>query len=205
MIRFTFGRLLKLAILSAILICTASATTNDLTAHFLDVGQSDSILLQFNGKNVTDSRHLKLMVAEAKPDSTVPVKILRDGSSKTIEVTVRQLPGTEQLARAETPNGGDSGTLNGVGVESLNAQSRQQFQVPEKVKGAVVTEVRPDSAAAEAGLQPGDVIEEIDRHPVANADEAVHLTEKAKDKHTLLRIWRNGGSHYLVVDESKLG
>jgi competence protein ComEC len=52
MIRSTFGRLLKLAILSAILICTASATTNDLTAHFLDVGQGDSILLQFNGKNV---------------------------------------------------------------------------------------------------------------------------------------------------------
>src|SRR5512135_3617368 len=68
------------------------------------------VVVQFNGKNVTDSRHLKLMVAEAKPDSTVPVKILRDGSSKTIEVTVRQLPGTEQLARAETPNGGDSGT-----------------------------------------------------------------------------------------------
>jgi serine protease Do len=90
-------------------------------------------------------------------------------------------------------------------VESLNAQSRQQFQVPEKIKGAVVTEIRPDSAAAEAGLQPGDVIEEINRHPVANADEAVHLTEKAKDKHTLLRIWRNGGSHYLVVDISKLG
>ena len=142
------------------------------------------------------------MVAEVKPGSTVPVKILREGSSKTIDVTVKQLPGTEQLASNEPSNSGDSGTLNGVGVESLNGQSRQQFQVPEKVKGAVVTEVRPDSAAAEAGLQPGDVIEEINRHPIANADQAVRLTENAKDKHTLLRIWRNGGSHYLVVEES---
>jgi serine protease Do len=160
------------------------------------------VVVQFNGKNVTDSRHLKLMVAEAKPGSSVPVKILREGASKTIDVTVKQLPGTEQLASSEPSNNGESGTLNGVGVESLNRQSRQQFQVPDKIKGAVVTEVRPDSPAAEAGLQPGDVIEEINRHPIANADQAVRLTENAKDKHTLLRIWRDGGSHYLVVDEN---
>ena len=161
------------------------------------------MVLQFNGKNVADSRHLKLMVAETKPDSTVPVKILRDGSTKTIEVTVKQLPDTEQLAKAETPNGVSTGTLNGVGVESLNGQIRQQFHLPDNVKGAVVTEVRPDSAAAEAGLKPGDVIEEINRHPVKSADDAVRLTENAKDKHTLVRVWENGGSHYVVVDESK--
>lgn len=160
------------------------------------------VVLEFNGKRVTDSRHLKLIVAETKPDSTVPVKILRDASTKTIEVTVKQLPGTEQLARAETPNGRDAGTLNGVGVESLNGQTRQQFHVPDNVKGAVVTEVRPDSAAAEAGLKPGDVIEEINRHPVKSADDAVRLTENAKDKHTLVRVWENGGSHYVVVDET---
>ena len=161
------------------------------------------VVLQFNGKNVTDSRRLKLMVAETKPNSTVPVKVLRDGANKTIEVAVKQLPDTEQLAKAETPNGRESGTLNGVGVESLNGQIRQQFHLPDNVKGAVVTEVRPGSAAAEAGLKPGDVIEEIDRHPVSSAYDAVRLTQNAKDKHTLVRVWENGGSHYVVVDESK--
>jgi serine protease Do len=161
------------------------------------------VVLQFNGKNVTDSRRLKLMVAETKPNSTVPVRILRDGVNKTIEVTVKQLPDTEQLAQAETPNNRESGTLNGVGVESLNGQIRQQFHLPDNVKGAVVTEVRPGSAAAEAGLKPGDVIEEINRHPVKSADDAVRLTQNAKDKHTLVRVWENGGSHYVVVDESK--
>jgi len=64
-----------------------------------------------------------------------------------------------------------------------------------------VTDVAPDSAAHEAGLRPGDVIQEINRKPVSSADEAVKLTENAKSKKTLLRVWSQGGSHFVVVDE----
>ena len=131
------------------------------------------------------------------------MKILRDGSSKTLQVTVKELPGPEPLAKADTQTGEDTGTLNGVTVSDLDSRARRQFDVPEKVHGVVVTEVKPDSAAAEAGLKPGDVIQEINRQPVKSADEAEHLTEKAKDKTTLLRIWRNGASHYIVVDENE--
>ena len=99
----------------------------------------------------------------------------------------------------------DTGTLNGVTVSDLDQQTRQQLKVPENVKGVVVTEVQPDSPAAEAGLKPGDVIQEINRQPVKTAEEAVRLTENPKDKITLLRVWSNGGSHYVVVDESKAG
>jgi hypothetical protein len=52
-------------------------------------------------------------------------------------------------------------------------------------------------------LKEGDVIEQINKHPVSNAEEAIKLTEIAKDKKTLLLVWSNGGSHYLVVDETK--
>jgi serine protease Do len=160
------------------------------------------VVLDFNGKAVTDSRHLQLTVAETKPGSNVPVKVWRDGSTKTLEVTVKQLPGTEQLAQNNTDNSKDTGTLNGVGVSNVDPQIRQQYNLPDTVKGAVITEVKPDSAAAEAGLRPGDVIEAINHHPVKNAEDAVRLTEHAKDKHTLVRVWENGGSHYVVVDES---
>jgi serine protease Do len=163
------------------------------------------VVREYNGKKVSDSRRLRLAVGDTKPGTTVPVKILRDGASKTLEVTVQQLPGSEQLAQNNTPQSKDNGTLNGVAVSDLDQQTRQELKVPESVKGVVITEVQPDSPAAEAGLKQGDVIQEINRHPVKTADEAVKLTENTKDKVSLLRIWSNGGSHYVVVDESKAG
>ena len=166
--------------------------------------KSGDLLVEFNGKKVTDSRHLKLEVARTQPGQTVPVKILREGTPKTLEVAVKTMPGTQNLAKAENDSH-ETGTLNGVGVTDLDGRARQQLELPQTVKGAVVTEVKPDSAAAEAGLKPGDVIQEINRKPVKNAEEAVRLTENASDKTTLLRVWRNGGSRFVVVDESKAG
>lgn len=167
--------------------------------------KSGDLIQEFNGKKVTDSRHLKLEVATTRPGNSVPVKILRDGESKTLDVRVRELPGTEHLARNDNGQPDDTGTLNGVAVADLDGNVRQQFALPGTVKGAVVTQVEPNSASAEAGLRPGDVIQEINRKPVRTADEAVRMTEKTTDKTTLLRIWRDGGSRYLVVDESNAG
>ena len=161
------------------------------------------VVLEYNGKKVVDSRRLKLAVGETKPGTTVPVKVLRDGDTKTLNITVQELPGGDKLAQNGSSSTADNGTLNGVTVADLDAQARQEFRIPEKVKGVIVTEVQEDSAAAEAGLKPGDVILEINRHPVKNAEEAVRMTEETKEKVTLLRIWSNGGSRFVVVDESK--
>jgi serine protease Do len=163
--------------------------------------RSGDVIQRFNSHAVTDSRQLQLEVAETKPGSTVPVEIVRDGSMKTLDVTVKQLPGKEDLAD-NNASSNDTGTLNGVEVSDLNDQARDQFHVPANVKGAVVTQVDPGSASAEAGLKAGDVIQEINHRPVSDADEAVKLTEKTDNKHTLVRVWENGGSHYVVVDES---
>jgi len=167
--------------------------------------KSGDVIIEFNEKKVSDSRHLKLEVARTKPGETVSVKILRDGATKTLDVTVKELPGTEQLAKSDKPSAEDEGTLNGVGVSDLDNRARQQFDLPPALKGVVVTQVDPNSASAEAGLKPGDVIQEINRKPVKTAEEAVKLTESATDKTTLLRVWREGGSHFVVVDESKAG
>jgi serine protease Do len=164
---------------------------------------SGDVITDFNGRKVTDSRQLKLRVAETRPGESVPVKVLRNGDSVTLQVKVGELPGEERVIQARHESASHEETLKGVGVADLTHQNREQFKVPEKIQGALITSVEEDSAAANAGLKAGDVILEINRQKVNGASEAVNLTEKAKDKVTLVRVWSHGGIRYVVVDESK--
>ncbi|MBM3882194.1 MAG: DegQ family serine endoprotease [Verrucomicrobia bacterium] len=165
--------------------------------------ENGDVIVEFDGKEVRDSRQLKLTVAQTRPGAEVPVKVLRDGKAKTLEVKLAELPGDPQVARADAPNAKDQGTLNGVVVSDLDSRARRQLDAPANLSGALVTDVAPDSAALEAGLRPGDVILEINRRPVRTADDAIRLTEKAKDRTTLVRVWRDGHSRYVVVDETR--
>lgn len=167
--------------------------------------QAGDVVTDFNGRKVADSRHFRLRVAETRPGTTVAVKVLRDGAAKTLNVTVRELPGEPKIVNASAASAPETGVLNGVGVGDLDSQTRAQLQAPASLQGVVITEVAADSPAAEAGLKPGDVILEINHKPVKTAAAAVKLTESSTDKTTLLRVWSNGGSRYLVVDESKAG
>ena len=92
-------------------------------------------------------------------------------------------------------------------MTDLDAQARSEAGVPSNVRGALVTNVDQNSNAAEAQLRAGDVIVEINRQPVHNADEAVALSEKVKGDRILLRIWRGGegrgGMLWLSVDNTK--
>jgi serine protease Do len=167
--------------------------------------KSGDVIVEFNGKPVQDSRHLKLAVGATSPGTKAPVKVMREGDTKNFTITLKELPG-DQLAKKDNGSANDTDALDGVVVADIDSTVRQQFELPRDLKGAVVTDVDPDSASFAAGLRPGDVILEIDRKPVNNAEEAVRLSENVKDKASiLLRVWSKGGSHYLVVDESKVG
>lgn len=168
--------------------------------------KSGDVVTEFNGKKITDSRRLKLDVGRAAPGDKVELKVLRGGDTKTLQVTVREMPGTPKMAKNDS-NGEseDTGVLNGVAVADINAQLRGSMSLPNNLKGAVVSEVKPDSAAANAGLREGDVIQEINRKPVRSADDAIQLTQKTDKKRTLLKVWREGNSRYVVVDETEAG
>jgi len=90
-------------------------------------------------------------------------------------------------------------TLEGVEVGDLDAKSRRQYSIPNHVRGALVTNVDPNSNAYTAGVRPGDVILELERKPVTNADEAVELSNNFKGKKVLLRVWSRGSTKYLFV------
>jgi serine protease Do len=127
--------------------------------------------------------------------------------SKTLSVVLGTLP-ADLESRGNRTSPSDEGapaqdSLDGVEVTDLDAQVRRQFHIPGNVRGALVSNVDEDSNSAEAGLRQGDVLQEIDRRAVNNADDAVGLSKKAKGDRVLLRIWREGGSSYIVVNNRK--
>jgi serine protease Do len=167
---------------------------------------SGDVIVEFAGKAVKNSRNLKLQVARVKPGENVTVKVLRDGKEKSLTVKIGEQPDARRLAQADREeNAKDEGTLNGVAVDELDRRARTEYDIPSSVRGAVVTEVSPNSAAADAGLQAGDVILEINREPVKSVEDAVRLTDKPADKTTLLKIWSRGAQRFVVVDENKVG
>jgi serine protease Do len=166
----------------------------------LEVGD---VITRFDGKPAGDARQLRLLVAEAKPCHTVQVEVLRKGSTRPLRVTIAQASVYERLAKVDCSYDKHPGPLQGVTMGELNSQLRQQLKVPRYVQGAVVLDVDQYSAAAGAGLRPGDVILSMNHHEVENAQEASRLTQNAKDKRTLLRVWSLSGSRFILVDESQ--
>ena len=168
--------------------------------------KTGDVITDFGGEKVVDSRRLKLAVADIRPGKEVTAKVLREGKLIDMKVTVGENSRKGGLARNERSNGSskddDQGTLNGVGVADLEPQIRQEFDVPSKIQGVIVNQVDPNSAAAQAGLQPGDVLQEINHQPVHTAEEAVKMTENPDTKKTLLRIWNHRGTRFVVVDET---
>lgn len=166
--------------------------------------KAGDVITDFNGKPVKDSRTLRLAVAAVAPGATANISVNRNGKTEKLTITVGNQPG-ESVATSQGGLGKneDTGTLNGVGVADLDARTRRAFGIPNSVTGAVITDVDPESAAAAAGLRPGDVIQEINREPVTNADDAVKLTENPPSKKTLLRIWSQRITRFVLVDESE--
>ena len=163
--------------------------------------KSGDVVTAFDGKPLKDSRQLKFAVAATEPGKKVTLGFLRDGKADTATVTIGDLPGEKQSTVAVS--GKDESVLEGVEVADLDAAARGEFEVPARLHGAVVANVNPSCAAAEAGLAPGDVIQEINRHPVRTAEDAVKLTEHAESRKTLLKLWSHGSTHFLVVDETE--
>jgi len=104
------------------------------------------------------------------------------------------------------PDGDQNQTLDaldGVEVTDLSPEIRQQYNIPADVSGALVTSVDEDSNSAKAQLRQGDVVLEINRQAVRNADDAVELSKNAKGRRVRLRVWRDRGILFLIVDNQK--
>ena len=162
--------------------------------------KSGDVLRELNGKQIANGSALQVAVSETSPGTPITLGILRDGKPETIHITVGEYQkGNEEVAGNGGSGSGQHGKL-GLAVANLTPDLRQQYNVPDRVHGAVIQSVRPGSPADDAGLSPGDVVISVDRHNVEDADAFVNqIHSSPADKDILLLVWANGGSSYLVI------
>jgi serine protease Do len=173
--------------------------------------KSGDVIVQYDGRKVDDSPHLRLMASQTPPGTRVDLKIVRDGKGRSLEVTLGELPKELASGGSGLMEGYSSSRdgLDGVVVDDLTRDIRQQTGIPARVDGVFVAKVDQDSNAYEAGLREGDVIVEFNHKPVADADALVAVSNRAKEDKILLRVWSQRGGMpgliYLVVDNTKEG
>ena len=171
--------------------------------------KSDDVIIVFDGRDVADRHSLQLAVSESAPGAEKSVKLIRDGAVKNLSVALAELPG-ESAPTKNTQTQSDTDqtdALDGITVDDLNSDTRQELRIPESIHGAIVTDVNTDSNSAEAGLQRNDVIVSLNRQPVSDADDAIRQCKEAKGGQILVKIWRRTGdftgTRYLSVDNTK--
>ncbi|MBI3951569.1 MAG: Do family serine endopeptidase [Acidobacteria bacterium] len=165
--------------------------------------QRGDIILEFNGHEVKDADLLRNMVAETPPGTTAKVKLFRDGQERTVEVKLGERPDAEQ-ARSRQELGREN-ALSGIEVEDLTPSILGQLNLPRGTQGVVVTDVDPGSSAAEEDIGRGNIIQEIDRQPIANVSDFRRAAARAEGKDVLVLVLdpRSGMTRYVVLKPRK--
>jgi serine protease Do len=161
--------------------------------------QSGDVITRFNDHDIDSARALSLAVADVSPSSSAKVSVWRDGKNRDLSVKLGEASKAEEVASNVQP-GGDSADLLGLTMRGLTDQDRARLGVPSDVNGALVVAVEPDSAAADKGLEPGDVITRVNQKPVSSASTAIAALKAAKkDKSNALLLVRRGDSQRFVA------
>ena len=176
-------------------------TTGALVADVLDDSPASKanfergdIVMAYNGIPVRDPAHLRALVADTAPGTTVHFSILREKSRKDLSVKIEELP--KELAKAsasEKHQSGEGHPLSGISVE--NVPNQPGFFGKHKGRsGVVVTDIEKDSPAERAGLRVDDVIREINRTPVKDVQAFERLTAQLSPRTPVLVLINRGNA-----------
>ncbi len=144
------------------------------------------VILKFDGKTVPSMRDLPRMVAKTDIGKAVEVEVLRRGQRKTLSVQLGRLEDGEK--KAEKGDGEDDGKAEpektvvslGMTLSAISDDLRASFGLEDKVEGILISEVDPDSAAADKGIARGQVIVEVNQEKVAKPNDFIKKVEAAK-------------------------
>jgi serine protease Do len=156
------------------------------------------VIIEFNGKKVEDSGHLRNLAASTPVGSKIKVEVIRNQKKEGLTVIVGELP--KEAAEAQAQPTATVTALSGVTVQNLTPDLIDRLGLEPNATGVVVVMVDSGSVADESGLQRGDVITEINRKPVRNVKEYnAEVNKLKKGAAVLLLINRKGSALWLPV------
>jgi serine protease Do len=155
------------------------------------------VVVGYQHAAIDDAAALQRAVTRTAVGTKALVKVIRNGHEEEVTATIGEQTETKQVARAES---GSESALAGVEVQGLNQQMARELGLHGNVHGVVVVNVEPDSQADRVGLAQGDVIREINRHPVKSVNDYEKIVSGLKkDQNALLLINRRGSSLFITV------
>lgn len=173
--------------------------------------QPGDIILEFDDRLITDRDDLVDVVERSESGKPYSMVVQREGEKVTIQVTLEPMPGdyTPALQRRlrgdrtpETPEPQEVESQRlGIQVAELDAELAEQLGVDESTRGVVVQRVRPDTPAARAGLQTGDIIQRVGTRPIRTLEEFRQAVRNVnlEERGLLLHIRRGDGSAFVVL------
>ncbi|HZF40589.1 MAG TPA: PDZ domain-containing protein, partial [Blastocatellia bacterium] len=158
------------------------------------------VITVINGNQIENDNNLRNVVASAGPGAEVTITILRDGREQQLRATLEELANQGATRPTGGPGGGQSDEERiGWTVTPMTPELAARLGLNRDTRGLVITGVDPAGAAAEAGLQPGDVIEQVNRQAVRSAEDLKSALSRAGSQPLLLLINRRGSSAYVTV------
>ncbi len=152
------------------------------------------VILEVNGKNINDTHQLLILIASFHVGDKVNVKVSRDGQEKTFQVPV-----AERKDRPEVAMKSSKGKASfGMNVEDITPQTARQLGIP-VFKGVVVTDVEEGSPADEVGIQPRDIIQQVNKVNVGSLKEYQREIAKPAAKNSILLLIKRGKTTYYVA------
>jgi serine protease Do len=157
--------------------------------------EQGDVVVRFNGKAVENSRELSQMAAATTPNTPVKIDIIRNGTPKTIEVSVGTMPEEGQAAVPQAEK-----NKWGMTVQQLTPELAQHLGFDSSAKGVVISAVDPGSSADNGGLRPGDLIVEANRHKVEDIQDYQKAIKGVKPgENLLLLVQRDSGTFFVVL------
>jgi len=161
------------------------------------------VITELDGQKVSDASQLQIEVGQKEPGSSIRLGVLRDGKTIDVPVMLEEM-GSRDHEGKEVGSNSNGKPRWGLGLTDMTPELREQLQASGDVHGAVVEQVQPGSAADNAGLERGNVIVEVDRHPVQTAaDVQKALAAVPKGQDVLVLVWSNGGNTFRVLHSAE--